>query len=437
MPSRVTRRKFLAASAAAAFAAPMVARDPRPGDKLNLAIIGVNNRGGENLNGVAHENIVALCDVDEAWSAKARNRFPQAVFFTDYRKMFDTMAKTVDAVVVSTPDHSHALASALALSLGKHVYCEKPLTHSVNETRVLRKLAADKKLVTQMGTQIHAGENYRRVVELVQSGVLGPIKRVHVWNSSRPVGGKKVNQKPGAKFDLDLWLGPCPAEFFEVAMNPSGWKFDWPHFHWRWWWEFGGGTLADLGCHYIDLPFWALGLTAPTSVRATGKKTYTGDNTTPDVMQVDYTFPATPTQPEVHLTWYHGVSGPDLEGKETYPGYGSAVLFVGEKGKLLADYGKHQLLPEEFARDVKRPPKTIPASIGHHKEWCEAIKTGGKTTCNFGYSGLLTEAVLLGNVAYRVGKAITWDSQKGTTGDTAADALLGREYRKGWELPKA
>lgn len=436
MPSRITRRKFLAASAASAVSAPMFARQPRPGEKLNLAVIGVNNRGGANLKGVAHENIVALCDVDEIWSAKTREQFPKAVFFTDYRKMFDKVAKQVDAVVVSTPDHSHAMAAALAMSLGKHVYCEKPLAPSVNEVRVLRKLAADKKLVTQMGTQIHADENYRRVVEIVQAGLLGPVTRVQVWNGSKPVGGKKLTGKPKAKFDLDLWLGPCPTDFFEVAVNKSNWNFEWPHFHWRWWWEFGGGTLADLACHYIDLPFWALGLTAPTSVRATGQKTYTGDNETPDIMQVDYKFPATAARPEVYLSWYHGVNGPDLEGKERYAGFGSGIAFIGEKGTLVSDYGRHELLPMDFAQSVTHPPKSIPRSIGHHREWCEAIKAGGTTTCNFGYSGLLTEAVLLGNVAYRLGKSIQWDSEKGTTGDKSADALLGREYRKGWELPK-
>jgi predicted dehydrogenase len=412
----------------------MFARAPRPGDRLNIAVIGVNDRGAANLAGVAHENIVALCDVDEAWSAGARGQFPKARFFTDYRKMFDTVGKEVDAVVVSTPDHSHAMAASLAMSLGKHVYCEKPLTHTVNEAAVLRKLAASKKLVTQMGTQIHAGENYRRVVEIIQSGMLGDVKRVHVWNSSRPVGGKKTGGKPSAKFDVDLWMGPCPGDFFEAAMNKSGWNFAWPHFHWRWWWEFGGGTLADLGCHYIDLPFWALGLTAPSSIAARGKKTYEGDNTVPDVMQVDYQFPASGTRPAVHLTWYHGVSGPDLEGAKTYKGFGAAVMFEGEKASLIADYGRYQLLPEEFARDFKAPPRKLAPSIGHHKEWCEAIKTGGTTTCHFGYSGLLTETVLLGNVAYRVGKPIAWDSSKGVTDSPEADRLLGREYRKGWSL---
>jgi predicted dehydrogenase len=435
MSPRITRRKFLAASAASTLAAPMFARVPKPGEKLNIAVIGVNDRGSANLAGVAHENIVALCDVDEAWSAGARKQFPKAAFFTDYRTMLDKVGKEIDAVVVSTPDHSHALPAALAMTLGKHVYCEKPLTPSVNETRYLRKLAADKKLITQMGTQIHAGDNYRRVVEIIQAGLIGPVKRVQVWNSSKPVGGKKIAGKPSAKFDLDLWLGPNTTEFFEAVMNKSSWNFAWPHFHWRWWWQFGGGTLADLGCHYIDLPFWALGLTAPTSVSATGKKTYSGDNSTPDMMQVDYQFPATKTNPAVHLTWYHGVGGPNLNGNETFKGFSSAILFVGEKGKLIADYGRLQLLPDEFAKDFQPPAKSIPASIGHHKEWCEAIKSGGTTTCHFGYSGLLTEAVLLGNVAYRTGKTLSWDDAKGTTGSREADALLGREYRKGWELP--
>jgi predicted dehydrogenase len=431
--AHLTRRKFLAATAASGFAAPMFARAPKPGDKLNLAVIGVNDRGAANLAGVAHENIVALCDVDEEWSARAREEFPRAAFFTDYRKMFDKVAKEIDAVVISTPDHSHALPAALAMTLDKHVYCEKPLTPSVNETRHLIKLAADRKLVTQMGTQIHAGENYRRVVEIIQAGKIGPVRRVHVWNSSRPVGGKRIGPKPSAKFDIDLWLGPNSTEFFEAAMNKSQWNFAWPHFHWRWWWEFGGGTLADLGCHYIDLPYWALGLSAPSSVSATGKKTYSGDNTTPDVMQVDFEFPGNERNPPVHLTWYHGVGGPGLEAAKTYKGFGSAVLFVGDRGNLISDYTKHRVLPEEL--DFKAPAKSIPASIGHHKEWCEAIKNGGETTCNFGYSGLLTEAVLLGNVAYRCGKTIKWDSRKGTTGNTEADALLGREYRKRWELP--
>jgi predicted dehydrogenase len=442
MSTRPTRRRFLTASslAASALAVPNVIRamNPPPSEKLNLAVIGVADRGADNLAGVAHENVVALCDVDEPRAGKARGRFPDAAFFTDYRKLFDAVANRFDAVVVSTPDHSHCLPAAIALTLGKHVYCEKPLAHTVHETRLLRKLAAEKKLVTQMGTQIHAQENYRRVVEIVQAGLLGPVERVHVWLGSRPPAGKRVGTKPSAKFDIDLWLGPTPAEFFEAVHPDTPFKDkQWPHFHWRYWWEFGGGQLADFGCHFIDLPYWALGLTAPTSVSATGKKTYSGDNTVPDVLRVDYQFPAVGSRPPVHLTWYHGVPGPDLDGKETYRGYGSGVLFVGAKGKLVADYNKYTVLPEEFAKGFAPPPKSIPPSVGHHKEWTEAAKTGGKTTCHFGYSGLLTEAVLLGNVAYRAGKELTWDTATGKTNVPGAEQFLGKEYRKGWELPSA
>ncbi|MBN9119246.1 MAG: Gfo/Idh/MocA family oxidoreductase [Planctomycetes bacterium] len=430
-----TRRKFLAASALAV-GAPAVLTARNANEKLNVAVIGVSNRGAANLAGVAHENVVALCDVDPDNAKKAREQFPKAEFFTDYRQMFDKAAKTFDAVVVSTPDHTHALPACIAMSLGKHVYCEKPMAETVAEVRHMRALAAKQKVVTQMGTQIHAENNYRRVVEIVQAGLLGEVKKVHVWNSSRPVGGKKLSTKPAAKFDLDLWMGPTTGEFFEVAVNPSSWKFAWPHFHWRWWWNWGGGTLADLGCHYIDLPYWALGLTSPTKAVATGQVTYTGDNTTPDMMRADYTFPDPKGGAEIALTWEHGVSGPD-GGKRTFKGFGSGILFVGTKGQLVSDYGKYLVLPEAFAKDFKAPEKTIKPSIGHHKEWTEACKgNGGAPLCNFEYAGRLAEAVLLGNVAYRAGKTIAWDHAKGTTGDKAADVFLSREYRKGWELPK-
>jgi predicted dehydrogenase len=422
----LNRRRFLAATAATATFAP---RTWAATNAVRLAVIGPANRGAANLKGVEKEEIVAVCDVDPANAAKARGQFPKAEFFTDYRQLFDKLANKIDAVVISTPDHVHAHATLTALKLGKHVYCEKPLCHSVAEVRAVRETLKGTKLVTQMGTQIHAEDNYRRVVEVVKSGLLGKVNRVHVWNSSRPVGGAKTGTKPSAKFDLDLWVGPAPVEFFEAKMNKSSWNFEWPHFHWRWWWEFGGGTLADLGCHYMDLPFWALDLTAPTSVTATGKKTYTGDNTTPDVMQVDYQFPG------VHLTWYHGTAGPSLDGSVRFEKYGSGVLFEGDKGKLVADYSKHMLLPDEFAKAVTKPEPSITKSIGHHAEWLNAIRNGGPTTCNFEYSGRLTEAVLLGNVAYRTGEAITWDAAAATVTNTAkAKPFLGREYRKGWAV---
>jgi predicted dehydrogenase len=432
--STLTRRHFLAASALTVGAPAILSA--RDANKLNVAVVGVANRGGANLAGVANENVVALCDVDPMNAKAAREKFRKAEFFTDYRQMFDRAAKSFEAVVVSTPDHTHALPACIAMSLGKHVYCEKPMAETVNEVRHMRALAAGRKVATQMGTQIHAGDNYRRVVEIVRSGLLGEIGHVRVWNSSRPVGGKKLATKPSAKFDLDLWMGPTTGEFFEAEMNKSSWNFAWPHFHWRWWWQFGGGTLADLGCHYIDLPYWALGLTSPTKIRSSGQVTYTGDNTTPDVMRADYQFPATNTRGAVSLTWEHGVNGPD-GGKETFKGFGAGIEFVGTKGKLVADYSKYLLLPEEFAKDFQAPEQSLKPSIGHHKEWTEACKGNGTPLCNFDYAGRLAEAVLLGNVAYRAGKEIAWDAEKGTTGDKAADAFLAREYRKGWELPKS
>ncbi len=422
----LTRRHFLGTAAASAAFTPMTWAAT---NAVRIAVIGPANRGAANLQGVEKEEIVAICDVDPANAVKARTQFPKAEFFTDYRQMLDKIANKIDAVVISTPDHVHAHATLTSLKLGKHVYCEKPLCHSVNEVRAVRETLKGTKLVTQMGTQIHAEDNYRRVVEIVKSGQLGTVSRVHVWNSSRPVAGTRTGAKPSAKFDTDLWIGPAPVEFFEVAVAKSGWNFAWPHFHWRWWWEFGGGTLADLGCHYMDLPFWALDLNAPTSVKATGKKTYTGDNETPDVMQVDYQFPG------VHLTWYHGADGPSLDGSEKYKGFDSAVMFVGDKGKLISNYGKYLLLPDEFAKSFTKPAPSITKSIGHHAEWLNAIRNGGPTTCNFEYSGRLTEAVLLGNVAYRCGEEILWDGAKATVTNTKkAGGFLGREYRKGWKI---
>ena len=432
MSNRATRRRFLqdaaalGASLAVAGSLPAAQKKQGANDRLNLGIIAVAGRGADNLAGVASENIVALCDVDVNRAGKAREKYPRAAFYEDYRKLLDH--KNIDAVVLSTPDHMHAIPAVAALRAGKHLYCEKPLAHSVHEVRVIRETAAQHRAVTQMGTQIHAENNYRRVVEIVQAGVLGPIRTVKVWCSRRPDPGyrAKGKTKPPAGLNYDLWLGPAPYREYDPSHL---------HFVWRWWWDFGGGVLADMACHYMDLPHWALHLRSPATVAATGQVLHKGDNLVPDIMQVDYHYAERPGLPAVDLTWYHGVKGPDLSGKHLIGDYHSGVLFEGEKGSLVADYGRHKLLPEDKFTDFVPPKPTIPASLGHHREWIDAIKAGGTTTCNFDYSGALAETVLLGNVAYRCGKKLDWDAALGkATNAPEADNFLQREYRKGWRL---
>lgn len=432
--SRVTsRREFLRRAAAAGTAlaagptlAPRFAPagEPRPGEKLRLAILGVAARGGENLEGLQGEEIVALCDIDEQRLAAAARAFPQAKTYVDYRELLDR-ERDVQAVAISTPDHTHALPTLLALDRGLDVYCEKPLAHSVWEVRQVREAAARRRAVTQMGTQIHAGDNYRRVVELVQSGILGPIDRVYVWqgNTVKP-GRRATSGEPPAHVHYDLWTGPAPLRPYDPAHF---------HFNWRYWWDYGGGILADMGCHYIDLPYWALGLRHPRAVTAQGQKTSPGDNDVPDLLRVDWEFDRSDRRPPLTLTWYHGGWMP--EGAETYQTT-AAVLFEGERGRLLADYGTHKVFLNDGAR-FETPPPSIPRSAGHHQEWIDACKHRGPTTCNFDYSGALAETVLLGNVAYRVGpRRLEWDAAKLEFIDCPeARPLVRRAYRSGWELP--
>jgi predicted dehydrogenase len=420
---------------------PAMVRGQNLNERLNMAIIATGGRGGSNLADVESENIVALCDVNEANLAPAAARHPKAKKFADFRKLYDH-AKDFDAVVVSTPEHVHAFATLPALQLGKHVYCEKPLTHDVWEARIIRQAAAKAKVATQMGTQIHAGDNYRRVVELVERGAIGPVREVHVWVSrawgwqtaeeakkagdivfvqQRPTG----SQEPPKGLDWDLWIGPAPWRPYNEVYFPGP--------KWYRWWDFGNGTMSDLGSHWIDLPFWALKLDHPLTIEASGPPVH--PEIAPASMQATYQYGARGDLPAVQLTWYQGNCRPKVLKERKVPEWDSGVLFIGDKGMLIADYGRHALLPEEQYKDFQRPQPYIPASLGHHAEWIHACKTGAPTTCNFQYAGWLTEANHLGNVAYRVGKKIEWDAANlRATNAPEAAPYIRRESRKPWKL---
>ncbi|MDY0167516.1 MAG: Gfo/Idh/MocA family oxidoreductase [Thermoguttaceae bacterium] len=430
--THLKRRDFLrTAGASAGLLASGVWRElaaaesASPNAKLNIACVGTANRAAADIKGVADENIVALCDVDRTYLDRAKGQFPDARTYVDYREMLDKEADRIDAVVVGTADHHHALPSLTAIRAGKHVYCEKPLTHTVRESRILAEAAAEKGVATQMGTQIHAGENYRRVVEIVQAGTLGDVKEVHVWvgknwgGGDRPEGG----QEPPETLSWDLWLGPAPERPFWPGRYHPG--------QWRRWWDFGGGTIGDMACHFMDLPFWALKLRHPTSCETEGPEVH--PETCPMGLIVRYEFPEREGLPPVKFTWYDGNLIPREVAGERVPG--SGVMFVGSEGHMFADYNSYRLFPADKFANFQPPEPTIPRSIGHHAEWIKACKDGSPTTCNFDYSGALTEAVLLGNVAYRVGQKLQWDAKSlKATNCPAADALVSKQYRAGWEV---
>jgi predicted dehydrogenase len=439
----ITRRAFGQSALAAGFyaAVPGILRARNVNERLNIAVIGVGGRGQANLRGVATENIVALCDVDVNPVRKTAEKYREAKQYVDFRKLFDKPA-AFDAVVVSTCEHTHAAAVLLALKHGKHVYCEKPLTHNVWEARRVREEAGKVKVATQMGIQNHANENYRRVVELIQAGVIGPVREVHVWVSrawglqseeaakqnkdilhvtSRPVESVPVP----AGLDWELWIGPAPHRPFHPVYVPGP--------KWYRWWDFGNGTMSDLGSHWNDLPFWALKLKAPLTIEASGPPPH--PELAPASMTATYEFGPRSDQPAVKLVWYQGEPKPEAWSKERIPRWDNGVLFIGDKGMLLADYRRYVLLPENQFAESSLPSPSLPRVASHYAEWIEGCKTGKQPLANFDYSGWLTETNHLGNVAYRVGKKLYWDAvAMRATNAPEADQYLRREYRKGWEI---
>ncbi len=431
--TKTTRRQFLRTSLAVstALGVPSIVRARSPNEKLNIGIIGAMGRGLANTRAVESENIVALCDVDEQNLARAAERHPKAKRWVDFRRMLEAK-RDLDAVVVSTTAHTHVYPTLMALDLGLHVYCEKPLAHTVYECRLVREAAARAGVATQMGIQIHATSNFRRVVELVRTKAIGAVREVHVWvarawgDGGRPPGFYPVPRH----LHWDLWLGParyrCYHPIYHPRRGPGWYKF----------WDFGGGTLPDLGSHWNDLPDWALELDAPATIEAFGPPP--DPDTAPARMAVKYEFPARNDRPAVTLYWYQGHTRPAYyKGDVPIPnGFNNGILFVGDEGLILADYRRHLLLPAEKYRDFVRPEPFIPDSPGHHQEWILACKNGTPTSADFQYSAGLTEMNQLGVVAYRLQKKLLWDADRmEATNAPEAEPLIVGYHRQGWELP--
>jgi len=402
------------------------ARRLGPNEKLNVACIGIGGRGESNVNGVAGENLVALCDCDDKRATAIHKKFPDVKRYKDFRKMFDELEKQIDAVVVSTPDHTHFHPALRALQAGKHLYCEKPMAHSLWETRQLTRIAREKKLATQLSTQRHAQEGMGRIVEVVKAGTIGEIREVHAWiDGDRGMADIPTEAAPvPAHLDWDLWLGPAAPRPYSPLYCPYLWRF---------YWDFGTGETGNFGCHVLDVPFWALDLKIPARAEGSGPPVH--PVTTPRQMSTRIEFPARGSQPPVTLHWYHAKNGPPILKEKGLPSKGNVCLFLGSKGMLLTGYDKYKLYPEADFAGFQPPPKTIPKSPGFYKEWIDACKGGKPATCNFEYGGPLTETVLLGNLAYRLGEGFEWDAENlKAKGKPKADELIRPPFRDGWKV---
>jgi predicted dehydrogenase len=447
LPRRaLNRRQFLYATAltagslaVSASAAPLT-KLKSPNDKLDFGVIGAGGRGGDDAGAVSGENIVAVCDVDANVLAEAGKRWPKANLYRDYRVMLDN-EKTLDAVTIGIPDHHHAPAAMLAIKSGKHVYCEKPLAHTISEVRALTLAARKYKVVTQMGNQGHAGEGNRRLCEMIWAGAIGQVREVHCW-SDRPIWPQGLPRPQGAdpippNINWDLWIGPAPMRPY-LSKWPDGRAVYQPNV-WRAWWDFGCGALGDMGCHIMDGPTWALKLGPPTKVEIVDSAPLCSE-TPPSWAILRYHFSARGEMPPCTITWYDGGKQPPKP-RETEEDVleGNASLFIGEKGKILSGcYGEHpRLLPESSMADYKRPDPTIPRVPDNspHQDFIRACKGGPAPCSNFDISGPFTETVLLGNLALRVGKTIEWDSQKMRVKNLPeADQYIHGHYRKGWKV---
>ncbi len=419
-----------------------------PNERLAIAGIGIGGKGKSDIDQAGKfGDVIAICDIDDIRLDDKAKVFPKAKKYNDYRKLLDEMGKQIDAVVVSTPDHHHAPASIRAMRLGKHVYCQKPLTHTPYEARLMRETAKKYHVQTQMGNQGTASDGFRAGIELVRCGAIGPIHEVHVW-TNRPfhywkqapdIVARPEPMEVPKYVHWDLFLGPAPARPYNAVYHPH---------NWRGWWDFGTGALGDMACHTSNLAFKSLELGLP--VRVSAKSSEVNQETYPAWATITYEFPARGDRPAVKLTWYEGAKGQDrnlpnadlLQGEKIVD---SGMLFVGEKGSIFtpSDYGSEQvLLPRKEFADFKRPAPAIErlgnkegSDTDQKREWIRAIHGGPAPMSNFDYASQMTESMLLGNLAVRMGKALEYDGATGTvTNDAEANRIMRGIYRKGWEV---
>jgi predicted dehydrogenase len=422
-----------------------------PSHTLALAAVGIGGMGKNYLAGCAEERVVALCDVDHRNSAPVFEKYPQAARYHDFRRMFEKEAKNFDALIIGTPDHTHAIILMAALQLGKHVYCAKPITHNIGEARKIREaLRKAPRLVTKASVQSSGTPQARETTELLQAGVIGPVRELHIWcdHPAYPCSlvRPKESQTPPPGMDWNLWLGPAPFRPYHSIYHP--WK-------WRPWWDFGSGTVGDMGCHTFHVYFQELQLGAPKTVYGYGSTRREGFSTpieTPECQShanlVTWEFPARGGLPPMTLHWYDGGMRPprplELDHSVKMPRTG--LLFVGEKGKLMTGYsggnflgrrglGGGLLLPEDKFRGFQPPPKSLRRVEDHYREWTQACKTGARTVCPIEFGCEMTELALLGALALRTGRLLEWDAQAmRVTNDEEANGLVDPSYRTGWAL---
>jgi len=443
---KTSRREFLQGAVGAVTAFTIVPRHvlggtavAAPSDKLNIAIIGVGGRGGVSVGGCDGENIVALCDVDTRRMEDASRKHPRAKRYQDFRKMLDEMDNQIDAVAVCTPDHTHAVASMDAIRRGKHLYCEKPLAHSIYEIRELMKAARKHKIVTQLGNQGHSSNSIRMFCEWIWDGAIGNVTEVHAACRANHCKIKQLSKRSEIheiprELDWDLWFGPAKYRKYNPMYAPG---------KWRGWMPFGSGTIGDWICHVVDPSFWALDLGAPTSIQAEAddydpKK---HADTFPAGSVITFHFPAKGKRGPVKLLWHSGsrpIPRPDdLEEGRKVPRTGAIV--IGDKGKIMHDsHGASgvRIFPEAKMKAYKLPEETIPRVRGHHQDWLDAIKNGGKPGSNFDYGGPLTELARLGIIAMQMlGRKLEWDSENMRfTNCDEANQYINPPYRQGWTL---